>query len=502
MFPASSSHSSSSLQRGKAFSVVLAIEIWERFGYYGMQAVLTVFMVQNLHMLDKDVNLMLGAFAVLAYSLPIVGGIIGDYYLGTRPTLVIGACGLTLGYALLAISLQQRAFFLPALALIALSNGLFKPNAGNLVRRVYSGDDTALDAAFTLYYMSINVGSVISMILLPWVQSHWGPAIAFGGCASGLLVGLSYYIWRASWLNPFAPAQLLQKKSKFLFFCLFIFLLVALWSLSVLVLAKPSIAQLGVIAAGVALAILSVYLLRCVKSFEKPGLILTYILCLQTVAYQIFFQQMQTSLTLFALRAVSGQFKIGSIYLFTLSAGQFYALNPFWIMVFSPIAAYFYHRWAKNDKDIALFYKILAGYVMVGAGFLLWWLSAKHATGLVSPWVMVAGYGCVSFGEILTVGLGLSIIARYAPVRMSAILMGALYMLWGIGMYVGSLVANGAAIASVPHQQVVAGLYAPLFGHLVLGAVILCAVIVLLLPFMRILDKKHNELRPRTEKTA
>ncbi|MDF7673585.1 oligopeptide:H+ symporter [Acetobacteraceae bacterium ESL0709] len=494
MSPAQLSDSSLPVQRNKAFTAVLAVELWERFGYYGMQAVLTVFMVQSLHMQDTDINLMLGAFAVLAYSLPIIGGLVGDRYLGTRPTLVMGAVGLTTGYGLLAVSLHEKTLFLPALALIALSNGLFKPNAGALVRCIYASDETALDAAFTLYYMSINVGSVISMILLPWVQTQWGPSTAFGGCVLGLIIGLGVYSWQSSWLTPFAPSRCPRQKNPLFFSVAFLLILMVLWVGSVMMLSRPAVARSGVIGAGVILTGVWIFLFAKAKSSEKPGLSLTCLLGLQTVAYQIFFQQMQTSLTLFALRAVSGQFTLGPFKLFTLSAGQFYALNPFWIMVFGPLLAWLYRHWAQNGRDIALFYKILCGYGFVGIGFLVWWLSAKMATGLVSPWVMVVGYGLVSFGEILTVGLGLSIIAKYAPARMNAVLMGALYMLWGIGMYVGSLVANGAALPSEISQKVMAPLYAPLFGHLFVGAVILCLILIALLPVVKRLDEAHHRL--------
>lgn len=531
-FPISSSASLPSVSRRRGFSVVLAIELWERFGYYGMQAVLVIFMVEHLHLSDTNANLMQGAFAMLAYSLPVMGGVMGDYLIGTRGTLVMGAVGLTSGYGLLAVSLGHPVLFLPALALIALGNGLFKPNAGALVRRIYEGDETALDAAFTLYYMSINVGSTISMLLMPWLQLCFGPAIAFAGCAAGLLVGLGYYIWRSAWLKPFfqpdhyemvegagpleqalghlqarspeglfdniAESSLLPLRhsgilrSSPVMYGGLVLLLCALWGLAVAMLAVPVLARFCVMMAGIGLFYVWGVLYKRAGKFEKTGLLLTYLLCLQTVAYQIFYQQMQTSLTLFALRAVSGSYKIGSVTLFQMSAGQFQALNPIWIMIFSPILAWFYQKRAKKSLDVALSLKLLFGYICVSMAFLLWWLSTQWASHLVSPWIMVAGYGVMSLGELLTIGLGLAIIARYAPARVSALLMGTLFLLWGIGMYAGSLVANLAALPVRGGAMVQPVFYAPLFRGLFIGAALFCVVLFALLPLVARLDRRYT----------
>lgn len=482
-------------QRSRAFSVILAIELWERFGYYGMQAVLTLFMVQHLHLQDKEANLMQGAFAMLAYSLPVMGGVMGDYLLGTRQTLISGALGLTAGYGMLSFSLSHEVLFLPSLALIALSNGLFKPNAGSSVRRIYEGQDAALDAAFTLYYMSINVGSTFSMLLMPWLQSHFGPEIAFAACALGLLIGIAYYFWKSSSLKPFLERQ--EDKRHFLRarkLLLILGSLLILWGLAIAILGDATIARFCVFASLIGMFGLWGWFLKNVQKKERPGLILAYILCLQTMAYQVFYQQMQTSLTLFALRSVSGDYKIGGVTLCHMSAGQFQALNPLWIMVFSPILAYLYHKWAQKGHHISPAYKIICGYSIIALGFLLWWLTAKWSSSLVSPWVMFGGYGAVSLGELLTNGLGLAIIARYVPARFSAVLMGTLFLLWGVGMYLGSLVANLAALPENVASYIPPSFYAPLFQTLFLGATFLCVILVALFPLVLYLDRLHAKV--------
>lgn len=496
--------------RRRAFAVVMAIELWERFGYYGMQAVLTIFMVAQLHMRDHDVNLMQGGLGFLMYSLPVLGGLLGDQCLGTRRTMLLGAFGLTIGYGLLALSLRHQMVFLPALTLIALSNGLFKPNAGTLVRRIYAGDGTALDAAFTLYYMAINVGSTVSMLLTPWLQQRYGAAVAFLACVVGLLIGLGYYALEGGYMRRFLAQRsaesmtsqsmgeppsmplverLVSPLSKGMVCAGVLLALIVVWGFCTWVLHSAALVRLCIIIAGFGLVLLWVWLYLRAEQTERPGLLLTYILSTQTMAYQIFYQQMQTSLTLFAMRDVSGVYQLGPYRLFTMSAGQFQALNPISVMLFSPFLAWLYRQSAMKGRDASPAVKIICGYVLVGVAFLIWWVATSQSTGPVSPWVMVAGYGTMSLGELLTIGLGLAIVARYAPARVSALLMGGLFLLWGVGMYLGSLVAD---LASLPADGSggMAG-YGALFRTLFLGCVGLCCVLVMLLPVLRRLERAH-----------
>ncbi|AHK71418.1 peptide transporter [Gluconobacter oxydans] len=477
--------------RRRAFTVVLAIELWERFGYYGMQAVLTLFMVEQLRMADAAANLMMGAFGALTYITPVIGGVIGDRVLGARRTMVMGALSLTCGYAFLAAALQSHTLLLVAMALISTGNGLFKPNAGNLVRRIYKGDDAALDAAFTLYYMSVNVGSTVSMLLTPWLQIHYGAPVAFATCAVGLGIGLLYYVLRSSWLEPTTPVSEKQPVplSRFGMVAGGLALLTAF---NAWVLGSDTLARLCVIAAGAGLAAIWVALYVRAPQTERPGLRLTYLLCLQGTIYLVFYQQMMTSLTLFALRGVSGDYRIGGVTLFHMSAGQFQVLNSVWIMALSPVLAFLYNRMGQQQKQTSHARKMLLGYAMVSIGFAVWWAAAAHADGLVSPWIMVVGYGFLSLAELLTNGLGLAIIARYSPARLSGFMMGALYLLWGIAMYVGSIIANQAALP----PEVVAGgggaaLYAGLFRTLCEVAAAVVVVLALLEPLTRRWDREH-----------
>src|SRR5215472_7142718 len=153
----------------RSFATLFLIEMWERFGYYGMTALVVIYMVDRLGYTDDRANLTFGAFVAMAYASPAVGGWLGDKILGTRRMTVVGATILAIGYGLLAT--PGAPVFL-AFGVIAVGSGLFKPNPANLVSKVYEGNPAKIDSAFTLYYMAVNVGSSFSQIILPKVAEH------------------------------------------------------------------------------------------------------------------------------------------------------------------------------------------------------------------------------------------------------------------------------------------------------------------------------------------
>ena len=137
----------------RAFVTIWLIELWERFGYYGMAAILVLYMVEKVGFKDTQANLVWGAFTALVYAAPAIGGWIGDNVLGTRRTMPIGAAILALGYAMLSLPSQNLYFLYISMGVIVVGNGLFKANAANMVRRIYEGNDAKIDSAFTLYYI-------------------------------------------------------------------------------------------------------------------------------------------------------------------------------------------------------------------------------------------------------------------------------------------------------------------------------------------------------------
>jgi POT family proton-dependent oligopeptide transporter len=480
---------------------IVMIELWERFGYYGMQALIVYFMVKRLGFDDVRANLVWGACAALVYVSPAIGGWIGDKVLGTRRSMIIGAVILTIGYALMAVPTENANMLFLSLGVVVVGNGLFKPNTGNLVRKIYEGDDSKIDSAFTIYYMAVNVGSTFSMLLTPWINDYvnanyggqLGWHVAFAACSAGLLVGLANILVMRQTIGHIGsgPDELPVDKKKLAYVLIGS---VATIFFSAAVLENRDLARAFVYIAGFVVLGIFIHLIRKSEPSERAGLIAALVLTLQTVFFFIFYQQMSTSLALFADRNVDLNMVVGGVHLWTWSPAQFQALNPIWIMVLSPILAWGYAKAGAANKDLSIAAKFAIGFACVSLGFFIYGFAAPTAVnGMTSSWFMIAGYGFYSLGELLVSGLGLAMIARYVPARMGGFMMGAWFVATGISQYLGGVVANYASVPkdlTDPVQTL--EIYTALFNKLGFAAIGCTVIALLALPLMRRLTATHH----------
>ncbi len=490
------------VSQAKSFSTVFLIEMWERFGYYGMQALIVYYMVQRLGFPDDRATLVWGAAAALIYVAPAIGGWVGDKILGTRRTMLIGAFILAAGYGLMVVPGQNTWFLFSALGVIVVGNGLFKANAGNLVRKIYEGDDSRIDSAFTIYYMAVNLGAMISQLLTPWlkdyVNQHYnnemGWHVAFGVCAVGLLFGLANYALMRHALAHIGSEPDEQPLHWGKFGAVIGLGVVAVF-VSAIILQYETVARWFVYIAGVAVIAIFAYLIKIGDKSERAGLIAALVLTVQTIFYFIFYQQMSTSLNLFALRNVNWSFDIFGVHLWNWAPAQFQAFNPIWIFILSPILAWVYTRAGKAGKDISIAAKFVVGFAIVAAGFFIYGAAdyMADASGKVSSWLMVWGYGAISLGELLVSGLGLAMIARYVPARMGGFMMGAYFVASGVSQYLGGVVASFASVPrDITDPLKTLPIYTNLFNKLGVAALVCTAIAFAVLPLMRRLSAEHH----------
>jgi POT family proton-dependent oligopeptide transporter len=504
------------VSRTRSFSTVFLIEMWERFGYYGMQALIIYYMVQRLDFQDTPANLTWGAAAALIYVSPAIGGWVGDKFFGTRHTMLLGAFVLAIGYALMVVPAADTTFLFLALGVIVVGNGLFKANAGNLVRKIYEGDDAKIDSAFTIYYMAVNIGSMFSMLLTPKIKDYFnapfngqlswllgdnarvlfgdglGWHIAFAVCCAGLLVGLGNYAVMRHTLHHIGSEP---DRQPFKFWKLLAVIAggIAVVFISAFILKYENVARIFVYVAGACVLAIFAWLISRSRHSEKAGLIISLILVVETVFFFIFYQQMSTSLNLFALRDVDPAFRIFGWHLFTWSPAQFQALNPIWIFILSPILAVTYTQLARRGRDFSIATKFAFGFLAVAVGFFIYGAAGHFTTspGQTSQWIMVGGYGFGALGELLTSGLGLAFIARYVPARMGGFMMGAYFVASGVAQYLGGMVATIASVPSTITDPVqMMPIYTRLFNALGWAGVA-CTIFALVVAYVLwLLDRK------------
>ncbi|WP_329742621.1 oligopeptide:H+ symporter [Dyella sp. A6] len=487
----------------RSFSTVFLIEMWERFGFYGMQVLMVTYMMKKLGFVDTRANLVWGAAAALIYVTPAIGGWVGDKLIGTRRTMGMGAIVLMLGYALLWIPTDNATFLYISLGVIIVGNGFFKPNAGNLVRKIYEGDDTKIDSAFTIYYMAVNIGSTISMLLTPWIRDYvaqrygdvWGWHTAFGTCAVGLLLGLvNYSLMSRTLAHIGSPADNERVNLKRLAGVLGSGLVLVF--VSAFILQNELVARICVYAAGIVVLGIFAHLIRSSHPSERAGLTAALVLVVQTIFFFIFYQQMSTSLNLFAQKNVDLDFSLFGWHLFTWIPEQFQSLNAIWIVLLSPVLVFIYNSLGRLGKDPSVAAKFAWGFAAVAAGYFMYGVGARFAVnGQVSSWIMVWGYGLYSLGELLVSGLGLAMIARYVPERMGGFMMGAYFVASGISQYLGSVVANFAHIPKGLDNPVESlPVYTHLFNMLGFGGLACTVIAIAMLPLMNRLSASHSDV--------
>lgn len=486
----------------KSFYTVFLIEMWERFGFYGMQVLMVTYMMKKLGFIDTKANLVWGAAAALIYATPAIGGWVGDKLIGTRRTMVTGAVVLALGYAMLWIPSNDPTLTYVSLGVIIVGNGFFKPNAGNLVRKIYEGDDVRIDSAFTIYYMAVNIGSMVSMTATPWIRDyvgeHYGDALgwhtAFGSCAVGLALGLvNYALMRRTLAHVGSPSDeqpVSIKRVLALVGASLVLVVVSAFILQSLLAAKICVYLAGVVILGI-----FVHLIRNAEKSERAGLIAALVLTVQTIFFFIFYAQMATSLNLFAQKNVNLSFDMFGFHLFNWIPEQYQNLNAIWIVILSPVLVMMYNGLGRVGKDPSVAFKFALGFAAVAVGFFMYGLGAMSAIdGQVSSWTMVWGYGFYSLGELLVSGLGLAMIARYVPARMGGFMMGAYYVAVGISQYLGSVVANLAAMPeniSSPVESL--NIYVSLFDKLGFVGIACTVIAVVMLPLMNKLSRSHAQ---------
>jgi len=455
----------------KAFYLIFSIELWERFGFYGLQGIMAVYLVKQLGMSESDSITLFSSFSALVYGLVAIGGWLGDKVLGTKRVIMLGAIVLAAGYALVAWSGHDAGIVYMGMAAIAVGNGLFKANPSSLLSKCYAKDDPRLDGAFTMYYMAVNVGSFFSMLATPWLAARFGWSVAFALSVVGLLITIVNFAFCKRWVKnygskpDFEPVRIGYLLATIV--GVVILVAIATWLLH-----NQGIARmvLGV----VALCIVCIFAKEtfALQGAARRKMIVAFILMLQAIVFFVLYSQMPTSLNFFAIRNVEH-----TLLGLTFEPEQFQALNPFWIIIGSPILAAIYN---KMGDTLPMPHKFAMGMVLCSGAFLVLPLGTKFASeaGIVSVNWLVASYGLQSIGELMISGLGLAMVAQLVPQRLMGFIMGSWFLTTAGANIIAGYVANQMAI---PENVTDPLLSLEIYGHVFLQIGIVTAVIAALM---------------------
>ncbi len=426
------------------------IEMWERFAYYGMRAVLAVYVATTFfsHMgsnANAEASLVYGGYTAMVYATGIIGGYIADHVLGYQRSILLGAIIMAAGLFVLLI--EDLNWFLVGLALIVAGNGLFKPNISTMVGKLYSPGDIRRDSGFTIFYMGINLGALIApLITATWIGATWG--LKYGFLAAGIGMILSTLFLEVAkkslghiglppegkdgWGRFFAVGGGAIVMSGVVFFLL----------------SESTI--LGYLLVGIMLALMAYFILAGIRSGDKVQLqryIAMLILFVANACFWALFEQAGSSMNFFAREFVTPI--VGSMETWQAGGfGIFQSLNPLYILLFAPLFAAMWPWLDKRSINPSIPRKFALGLIQVALGFYLLVYSINHfqnAAGLV-PWIFMAlVYLLHTTGELCLSPIGLSMVTKLAAEKETGMAMGGWFLSIAMAQYVAGIIA---AIAS------------------------------------------------------
>lgn len=514
-------------------------EMWERFGFYGMRALLVLYLTDHFLFSDTSASGTYGAYMSLVYLTPFVGGFIADRYLGSKRSVKFGAIIMAIGYFTLCFGGEaakpyatidgqryevqldkrgdarqqylidgdrrlairghedgsvellgpagtverkvdkgrfaaggERSHFFTMLMLVALSaivvgNGFFKPNISTIVGELYAVGDRRRDAGFTIFYMGINLGSLFSQILCPWLATSVGWWAGFLLAAIGMLCSWALIQFDGGKLGGYGerPAGA-DPRRDILIYALSIAAIPLMWFLFVNVMdAAQAQAGTGIVGYFLALPILGKLLFvtfllsvpailawswRSGSRAEFQMMLAAMVMIVFNVVFWTLFEQAGSSLTLFADRNTD----LSVFGLFTLSAGQTQFFNAFFIVTLAPLFSIGWNALGRRGLEPSIPVKFAIALVGVGLGFLVlvWGSAFAGADFKVSIWWLALLYLIHSMAELCISPVGLSMITKLSIVRIVGLMMGVWFMSISVAQYVGGMIAQVASVETVGGQ--------------------------------------------------
>lgn len=432
------------LKQPNVFYMACISSMFERFGFYTLSFLLVLFLKAQLHLTDYVAFALFAIFNALVYITPAIGGYLADNIIGIRRAIIIGlvleASGLTL------LSFQHPLSLTLSLALIIIGVGFFRTGPTNLMARSYTENDPRIDSGFTWYYMIMNIGSLIAPISAGFIQHYYSWHVAF---TSGAIIIwfslLVYFFMRHSAKKDDSSAGEHPLKKR-IWILLFSGAIVSCFAVAYLI-EHAIIADIFFVIASASIFLYFLYEIIKSPKDEKLKIIACLLLILVGMAFFLLYFQIFTSMTLYIKRCI-----VHKIFGFYVPTAVFQMLNPFWILLLSPLLASAYSYLGKRKKDLPVTLKFPLGLFFGSLTFFILAASTFFPNSLlrISPLWLVAGIGSLSLGELLISALGVAMVTRIAPERMYGIMMGSWYLI--ACAIASSLSGKVASLTSVPQH--------------------------------------------------
>ncbi len=486
-------------------------EMWERFSYYGMRAIFILFMTKILFLSDADASQIYGSYTGLVYLTPLLGGYLCDRFLGNRRSIVIGGALMAIGQFFMFLSASSGgpsgiSLMWMGLTALIIGNGFFKPNISTMVGQLYPANDRRIDSAFTIFYMGINLGAFFSPLVCGSMDFKWG----FLAACIGMLIGLAtFIIYQKQYLisedgkEIGLPVKKLDFKS---ILTIIASIGIIFFMLNFKQMFKSDLEIISYFIYG-AMVIMPIVILsdKSLSKVEMQRISVIFILAFFVIFFWGAFEQAGASLTLFADRQTER-----TLFGWEMPASYFQSINPLSVILLAPIFTIIWGFLYTRKLEPSSPKKMAMGLALVALGYVVIAIAVK-GLGIddkVSMWWLVALYVIHTMGELCLSPIGLSMVSKLAPLRLSSLMMGTWFLAnAAANKFAGTL---SALIPPTAGAEVTAGpvVYPSFLGYqitnlyeffmlfIVMTGVAAGILFILSSWLQKMMNEHHNEIKP------
>lgn len=462
----------------KGLFLLFLAEMWERFSYYGMRALLIFYLVQHWMFSDSEASIIYGAYTALVYITPVVGGYLADRYLGQRKAVLFGAILLTFGHFFMAFEGgggqgdPMINVFWAALALIIVGSGFLKANISVIVGQLYSRTDIRRDPAYTIFYMGINVGAATASIICGYLGQTYGWQYGFGLAGVGMLIGLIFFVLGKPLLlgkgEPKDPEKLKGGKEIGIYGVGLAMVALCWAAIQFQELVGWVLAAFG---GGLVLFVLFTAVTKLAPE-ERDRIFAAMFLIFVSIVFWALFEQAGSSLNLFTDRHVDTA---------GVNASMFQSINAIYIVLLAPVFAMLWQSLARKGAEPSTPMKFGLAVIQVGLGFLvLVWGSESAGLNVPTPVIFIfLIYLLHTTGELCLSPVGLSAMNRLSPGHMASLIMGTWFFASATGNFAAGLIAaatGGEGVSEEAGKQIVLDVYSTVGWYAVGVGVVVMAI--------------------------
>ncbi|HRS19161.1 MAG TPA: peptide MFS transporter [Bacteroidales bacterium] len=469
----------------KALVILFFTEMWERFSFYGMRALLTLYLTLQLfkHLQEPEKKAtafgIYAAYGALVYATPFLGGLIADKFLGHKKAVIWGAILMAIGHFAMAIETEFWLYI--ALSFLILGNGFFKPNISSIVGELYEQNDPRRDGGFTIFYMGVNLGAFLSPLVCGTIGELYGWKYGFGIAGFGMIAGLFIFLQWKHWLNihdkvietetsylvtqeikPVGEPPSQEKLQKPLFLGIsteYIIYIVSFASVALFALMVKHYELMTYVLTPFSLLVFGIIIVVAMRSpkIERERLFVILILLLFTTLFWAFFEQAGSSLTLFANENVDR-----NLFSWQIPASLFQSVNPLFIIIFASPFTILWLWLASKKKEPSTPIKFAWGILLLSLGFLVLaiaplfvaqtslhieqggisWLIQAAAVPMS---ILIISYFLQTLGELCLSPIGLSMVTKLASPRIVGMVLGAWFLSSAMAHHIAGFIAKATA---------------------------------------------------------